>query len=90
MYFLTYTNQYHKSVKICNKRGYDLALLSDVILILEQTGHLPPKYKAHKLSGNYQDCWECHILPNWLLIWQQDDVALTLLFLVTGTHSDLF
>jgi mRNA interferase YafQ len=72
------------------RRGYDLALLEVVILLLEETGQLPPKYKPHKLSGNYRNCWECHILPDWLLIWQQDDTVLTLLFLDTGTHSDLF
>jgi mRNA interferase YafQ len=90
MYSLHYTNQYHKSVRLCQKRGYDLTLLETVILLLEETGQLPQKYKPHKLSGNYRNCWECHILSDWLLIWQQDDTVLTLLFLDTGTHSDLF
>ena len=51
---------------------------------------LPAKYKAHKLSGDYKDCWECHINPDWLLIWQIDEVNNVLILIRTGTHSDLF
>ena len=51
---------------------------------------LPPKYRPHKLSGNYSNCWECHIKEDWLLVWLQNDNELTLLFINTGTHSDLF
>ena len=90
MYKLTYTKQYKKSVKLCKKRGYNLALLEEVLSILEIKGKLPAKYKAHLLSGNFKDCWECHITSDWLLIWQQNDKELILLFLDTGTHSDLF
>jgi mRNA interferase YafQ len=60
------------------------------MLLLSKNGSLPIKYNPHKLSGNYQDCWECHIKPNWLLVWKQDDTALILLFTNTGTNSDLF
>jgi len=90
MYALTYTNQYHKSVKLCKRRGYDMGLLEEVLSILAEKGHLPPKYKPHKLSGIYQRCWECHIQPDWLLIWEQNNNELLLLLLDTGTHSDLF
>ncbi|UOE42489.1 type II toxin-antitoxin system YafQ family toxin [Chryseobacterium suipulveris] len=55
-----------------------------------ESGTLPKKYKPHKLSRNYANCWECHIKPDWLLIWQHNDQELILLFLNTGTHSDLF
>jgi mRNA interferase YafQ len=58
--------------------------------LLAESGTLPPKFKPHKLSGNYNNCWECHIKPDWLLIWQQNDTELILLFMNTGTHSDLF
>ena len=51
---------------------------------------LPPKYKQHKLTGNHKDEWECHIRPNWLLVWQQQDDTLILLLLNTGSHSDIF
>ena len=60
------------------------------IELLRQTGSLPAKYKPHKLSGKYKGCWECHIQPDWLLVWQQNDKELILLFTNTGTHSDLF
>ena len=65
-------------------------LLKEVIDLLQLDGKLPTKYKPHKLSGNYADCWECHIKSDWLLVWKQNDEALTLLFTNTGTHSDLF
>lgn len=90
MYTITTTNRFDRSLKLCKKRNYDLGLLKNVIDILQNTGTLPPKYKPHKLSGNYKGCWECHIKPDWLLIWQQNDKELILLLLDTGTHSDLF
>lgn len=67
-----------------------MVLLEETIQLLSETGKLPPEYKPHKLSGKHTGCWECHIKPDWLLIWQQNDTVLTLLFLNTGTHSDLF
>ena len=90
MYEIKYTNRFKKDVKRCQKRGLDLKLLRDVVDILATTGSLPPKYKAHPLSGNYKNRMECHIQPDWLLIWMQNDKELVLLFTETGTHSDLF
>jgi mRNA interferase YafQ len=90
MYIVKTTRQFDKEVKLCKKRGYDLSTLEEVVSILEKTGILPQKYKPHKLSGNYENCWECHIKGDWLLIWLQNDNELTLLFINTGTHSDLF
>lgn len=58
--------------------------------LLAEKGKLPEKYKAHKLTGNYKECWECHIKPDWLLVWKQNDTELILLFINTGTYSDLF
>lgn len=72
------------------KRGYPLELLQEVISILAEKGELPSKYKPHILSGNYAGIWECHIKSDWLLLWKQNNERLTLLFLETGTHSDLF
>ena len=83
MYTITTTNKFDKSLKLCKKRNYDLSLLQVV-------SKLPQKYKPHKLSGNYKDCWECHIKPDWILVWKQNDTELILLLLDTGTHSDLF
>ncbi len=90
MYRITTTNRFEKDVKLCIKRGYDISLLKKVMSLLAGTGSLPEKYKPHKLSGKYVNCWECHIKPDWLLIWQQNDKELVLLFMNTGTHSDLF
>lgn len=64
--------------------------LRRVIVLLMETGVLPVKYKPHKLTGNHKGQWECHIKPDWLLVWEQNDNEFTLLLLETGTHSDLF
>ena len=90
MYQLIYTNRFRKDVKRAVKRGYDVSLLEKVINLLQETGKLPSEYKPHILSGDYAGKYECHIKSDWLLIWEQDDNTLTLLFLNTGTHSDLF
>ena len=90
MYKITTTGRFDKAVLQCKKRGLNLDVLRKTMSILAENGKLPAKYKAHKLSGDYSGCWECHIKPDWLLIWQQQDKELILLFLNTGTHSDLF
>lgn len=90
MYSISFSNKFKKDFKLCKKRGYNISLLEAVIVLLEQSGTLPGVYKPHKLSGNYAGLWECHIKPDWLLIWSQDEKELTLLFMNTGTHSDLF
>lgn len=90
MYKIITTKKFEKSLKLCQKRNFDLKLLKTVVDLLQENGKLPQKYKSHKLSGNYADCWECHIKPDWLLIWKQNDAELVLLFMNTGTHSDLF
>ncbi len=90
MYIIQTTNSFEKDVLRCEKRGFNIDLLKETMSILEKTGKLPNKYKPHKLLGKYAGCMECHIKPDWLLIWQQNNNNLTLLFLNTGTHSDLF
>ena len=89
-YSIEYSGQFKKSLKLCKKRGLQIALLQEIITILADCGKLPAKYKPHVLSGKYAGVWECHIQPNWLLLWKQNDYELTLLLLDTGTHSDLF
>ena len=69
MYSIEYTGQFLKQAKQCKKRGYNIVLLEEAIQLLAETGQLPPEYKSHKLSGKYIGCWECHIKPDWLLIW---------------------
>jgi mRNA interferase YafQ len=90
MYKIEYTNKFKKDVKLAIKRGYDILLLEKAIDLLQKTGTLPHQYKTHVLKGNYSGKYECHIKPDWLMIWEQNDDVLTLLFLATGTHSDLF
>ena len=90
MYSVEYTKRFERDVKRCVKRGLNIAKLQVAATILAETGSLPIQYRPHKLTGNYAGCWECHIEPDWLLVWEQDDMKLTLLFLHTGTHSDMF
>ena len=86
--------QYHsklkKDIKVIKKRNYDLSKLEKVIEILAKEKNLPAKYKDHALTGNYKDFRECHILPDWLLIYRIEKDILTLVLSRTGTHSDLF
>ena len=90
MYSLSTTKQFEKDLKLCMKRGLPMEELKTVISLLVENGKLPAKYKPHKLSGIRAGEWECHIKPDWLLVWEQNDKELTLLMLNTGTHSDLF
>ena len=90
MYSIDYTKRFKKDLKRCQKRGLDIQLIYDAIALLRTTGSLPAQYRPHKLSGNMDGIWECHLKPDWLLIWEQNDTELTLLFTGTGTHSDLF
>jgi mRNA interferase YafQ len=89
-YSIEYTNKFDRDLKKIIKRGYDISLLHSVIDKLATTGNLPANYKQHKLKGDYAGTWECHIKPDWLLVWRQNDDKLILLMLATGTHSDLF
>lgn len=82
------STKFKKDFKLCARRGYSLDLLHDVIETLRIPSLLPPKNKDHTISGNYEGHRECHILPNWLLIYQIFDDELYLVR--TGTHSDLF
>lgn len=90
MYSIEYSGQFKKALKRCAKRGCPLDLLSRTIAILSEKGELPAEYKPHILSGKYAGIWECHIKPDWLLLWRQDNDKLVLLLLTTGTHSDIF
>lgn len=84
------TNQFRKDVRLAHKRGYDIALLTDVIKKLANGETLDAKYRDHQLSGNYGSFRECHIQPDWLLIYGIDNNELILFLSRTGTHSDLF
>ena len=90
MYEVIYTGQFKKSLKLCVRRGLDVNVFKTVLDILQEQGQLPAEYRPHKLTGKYTGCWECHMQPDWLLIWEQDDRQLRLILVDTGTHSDLF
>ena len=83
------SKRFDKDLKRCQKRGLNMRLIYEAINMLEESGTLPFKYRPHKLSGDKQGIWECHIQPDWLMTWEQNNDQLTLLFLQTGTHSDL-
>ena len=90
-YILRTTNKFEKSVKRCIRRNYPMDELRKVMMLLVEIGTLPVTYRAHKLKGRKgQATWECHIQPDWLLVWEQHDDELVMLMLDTGTHSDLF
>lgn len=85
---LNASTAYKKDLKLCKKRGYNLSFLNAVINTLLIPAPLPPKNRDHQLSGNFSEKRECHILPDWLLIYQITENELYLVR--TGTHADLF
>ena len=84
------TSRFQKDFTRAQKRGYNMSLLAEVIRILSEGKSLPEKYKDHALSGNYEGCQECHITPDWLLVYERHNQELILILTRTGTHSDLF
>jgi len=90
MYSLIWTGRFKKDYKKCLRRGYDEEKIIMIFRHLIENGIVPENYKHHKLIGNYAGCLECHIKPNWLLIWQQDDENKEISLERTGTHADLF
>lgn len=89
-YVVKYTSQFKKDYKLAIKRGLKIELLEEVIAVLAMGGQLPENNKDHALTGNWAGHRECHIRPDWLLIYHIEDDALVLTMSRTGTHSDLF
>ena len=87
---LVLTAQFKKDLKRIRKRGVDLALLDKVLDYLQREESLPMKYRDHALTGDYTGFRECHIQPDWLLIYAIDKGQLILTACRTGSHSDLF
>ena len=85
---LQITNQFKKSIDLSFARNFKLELLFDIIELLAQDKPLAEKNHAHQLKGQYVGVWECHIKPDWLLMWQEEREKLVLLLLNTATHSD--
>ena len=90
MYSVKPTTKFQKDVKLAASRGYDINLLTAIIKKLAAGEPLSKKNRDHPLKGNYQGCRECHITPDWLLIYEIADSELILYLTRTGTHSDLF
>ena len=90
MLTIKYQTAFKRDYKRIKKRGYDLRLLEDVIALLAEEQELPPAYRDHALTGDYSGCRECHIAPDWLLVYEVLQDELLLYLTRTGTHSDLF
>ena len=90
MYRIETTKQFRKDYKRAYKRGYSLDLLEAVVELLAKGKPLPKKYNDHSLGGLWAGKRECHITPDWLLIYQIENDILILTLTRTGTHSDLF
>ena len=89
-YKVVMSSRFSKDLKINARRGYDLNKIKFVIEELANGKTLNPKYKDHQLQGNYLGKRECHILPDWLLIYEINGDELFLYLIRTGSHSDLF
>lgn len=90
MYTIKPSGRFKKDLKVVAKRGYDINLLTNVIKLLAAGSPLPEKNKDQALTGNWVNYRECHITPDWLLIYKVEDDILILTLTRTGTHSDLF
>lgn len=93
MYQIKTSGKFLKDLKLLKKRSLkDFVQLEKIVNILANKGHsgLDKKHKPHKLSGNYSDYWECHVKPDLLLIWSENDALLLIELVRTGTHSDVF
>ena len=84
------SNRFKKDLKIAIRRGYNISLLEEVVNKLAMGEILEKKYRDHELSGDFKGLRECHITPDWLLVYQIVDSELVLYLSRTGTHSDLF
>lgn len=89
MLTIKYEKSFKKDYKRVKKRGYNIQLLENVLELLARQESLPPKYKDHALTGDYKGFRECHITPDWLLVYKIHDEELILVLTRTGTHSDL-
>ena len=90
MYDIEYTGKFKKDMKLCAKRGWDMSKIRVAIELLHQNGALPDTYKPHHLSGDLSKYWECHIAPDWLLMYDVKETVKLVSLARTGTHSDLF
>ena len=84
------SNRFRKDLKLAQKRGLDLELLRNVVNAIASGEALDRKYRDHDLTGDYAGFRECHVQPDWLLVYRIEHEELELFLFRTGTHSDLF
>ena len=89
-YTIKFTTQFKKDIKAVEKQGKDTSKIFEVIQKLADGEVLEPKYKDHNLTGEYSKTRECHIEPDWLLIYQKYETELILMLIRTGSQSELF
>ena len=89
-YSVDFTTQFKKDIKLAKKQGKDTDNIFEVVEKLANDEVLDAKYKDHCLTGDYKDCRECHIEPDWLLIYKKYESELILMLIRTGSHSELF
>ena len=89
-YEVRFTNQFKRDIKLAQKQGKDIDKLFAVVDVLAKGEPLAPKYRDHDLGGDYTGCRECHIEPDWLLIYEIDHGLLILVLNRVGSHSELF
>ena len=89
-YEIRFTNQFKKDIKLAQKQGKDIDKLFSVVNVLASGEELPQKYRDHDLTGEYKGCRECHIEPDWLLVYEKDNGLLILMLNRIGSHSELF
>ena len=87
---IKYQSAFRKDYKRIKKRGYDVSLLKPVLEQLMAQKPLDKRYSDHQLTGNLAGCRECHITPDWLLVYEINQAELILYLMRTGTHSDIF
>jgi len=90
MLTIRYSTRFKKDYKLVKKRGYNVELLKEILDILCTEQPLPQQYCDHSLTGNYEGHRECHITPDWLLVYKIENDEMLLSLTRTGTHSDLF
>ena len=89
-YSVDFTTQFKKDIKLAKKQGKDTDKIFEVVEKLANDEVLDAKYKDHCLTGDYKDCRECHVEPDWLLIYKKYESELILMLVRTGSDSDLF
>lgn len=89
-YELEYGSKFLKDLKLAKRRGFNLGELKTVTDMLQEGRRLPARYRDHTLTGNYKGYRECHINPDWLLVYKKKEAIRIISLYRTGTHSDLF